>query len=452
MQTQRDHVHAHQFQMARMSSALILGDPSMAVNPMKRAVLGLFVGLMIAVLALVAFGVYGWIVPGGKTSWRKPGAIIVEKESGTRYVFVGGKLHPTLNMASAMIINGSSARVELVSRNSLKGVPHGVPVGIPGAPQVLPAQNTDVVGGPWLVCLGGSLSPRAGQELGINFDPKAPVAPLSPERFMLVADGEAQYLIWRDQKHRITDDRVPVGLGVTNAVGVPAPKKWLNGLPAGPELGIPTIPGEGERRGSIGGRPVDVGQLFTQRTAGDEQLFVLREDGLAPINRTMFQLLQAGSGVQPIGLDAAAVAATDRSEDRSLSDPFADLSAARWESGQGRVLCQRQAPVSKEAVSSSVVLTGPENSGLRPDGTGTVALRPGSGIVIYPVPFPRLNRTPEPHLVADLGLRYALPDREASAALKLVDSQFVPFPRDLLDLIPTGPALTRAAIVTEQEG
>jgi hypothetical protein len=119
MQTQRDHVHAHQFQMARMSSALMLGDPSMAENPMRRTSLGLVAGVVISLLAVVAFGVYGWIVPGGKTSWRKAGAIIVEKETGTRYVFLNGTLYPTLNMASAMIITGgTSAKVELVSRNS----------------------------------------------------------------------------------------------------------------------------------------------------------------------------------------------------------------------------------------------------------------------------------------------------------------------------------------------
>src|SRR3712207_4789777 len=101
--------------MARMSSSLIIGDPAPGVNPMKRTMTGTLVGVVLALLIVIGFGVYGWIVPGGKTSWRQAGAIIVEKETGTRYVLIGGTLHPALNMASALMINGSSARVQLVS-------------------------------------------------------------------------------------------------------------------------------------------------------------------------------------------------------------------------------------------------------------------------------------------------------------------------------------------------
>lgn len=452
MQTQRDHVHAHQFQMARMSSALLLGDPSMAENPMRRTVLGLLAGLIVATLAVVAFGVYGFIVPGGKTSWRNAGTIIVEKESGTRYVFVGGKLHPTLNLASAMIINGPAARVELVSRNSLKGVPHGVPVGIQGAPQVLPAEARDAVRGPWLVCLGGSLTPGAGARFGLNLDPAAPAAELSPDRFVLVeADGE-QYLLWRGSKHRISDDSIPVALGVTNAPPVPAPPAWLAMVPSGDDLDVPTVPGAGSAGGTVGGREVRVGALFTQATAsGDEQLFVLRRDGLAPVNRTVFQLLQASGGTDPVALNAAEVADAPRSGDRTLTEPFADLSGARWEDGGGRALCQRQAPAPGDTFVTSLVFTAPDQAGITATGGSAVRLRPGSALVAYPVPRPK-GAKPDPYLIADQGLRHHLPDQQAMASLKLNPAYQVPFPRILLESVPNGPALSRAAIVTEREG
>jgi type VII secretion protein EccB len=444
MQTQRDHVHAHQFQMARMSSALMLGDPSMAENPMRRTSLGLVAGVVISLLAVVAFGVYGWIVPGGKTSWRKAGAIIVEKETGTRYVFLNGTLYPTLNMASAMIITGgTSAKVELVSRNSLKGVPHGNPIGIPGAPQVLPAQPADVVRGPWLVCLGGSLGPAAAGQVGLNLDPSAPAAELTAERFMLVDGGREQFLLWRGNKHRIADDSIPVALGVANAVPVPAPESWLAMLPSGDDLAVPSIPGRGKN---------GVGELITQATSnGDEQLFVRRQDGLAPVNRTMFQLLQAGTGTTPEALDAAAVAAEPRSADRSLIEPFAELAAARPDDGKGRVLCQQQKPADAERILIRLVLTTPDQAGVTADGTRAVRLRPGSGMVVYPVPKPKTSQ-PDPYLIADQGLRYHLPDRQAMTSLKLAPDQQVPFPRSLLEDIPQGPALARTTIVTEREG
>lgn len=436
--------------MNRMSSALVLGDPAMAVNPMRRAVLGLLIGVVIGLLAVVAFGVYGWIVPGGATAWRKPGAVIVEKESGTQFVFVGGKLHPTLNMASAMIINGPSSRVELVSRNSLKDVPRGAPVGIPGAPQVLPAQPSDVARGPWLLCLPAPVGAAPKRAVGINFDPQAPAAVLPPDRFVLVTDDRTDYLIWRNHKHKITDRRIPVGLGVPNAVPVPAPQHWLRLLPDGPGLAIPAIPGAGESGASVNGRATSVGQLFRQDTVNGEQLFVLRRDGLAPLNRTMFQLLRAKGGADPMDLDVADVAAAPRSADRSLSEAFTDLSAAKWESGRGFVLCQRQAPAGTEAFASEVVLTTPEHGAITADGRATVRLRPGTGVVVNPVPRPA--QAPQPHLIADLGVRYRLPDKNAMAALRLSDADVVPFPAGLLELVPAGPALSREMIHLEREG
>lgn len=450
MQTQRDHVHAHQFLMARMSSALILGDPAMAENPMRRAVNGLIAGLIVGLLTVVAFGVYGFISPGGKTSWRNPGTVIVEKESGTRYVFLNGKLHPTLNMASAMIINGAGSKVQLVSRNSLKGVPHGVPVGIPGAPQVLPAQAGDVVRGPWLACLGGSVYPAVGQRIGLNLDPKAPATDLPDDRFMMVASGDRSYLIWRGNKHRITDEAVPVALGVANALPIPAPESWLAGLPDGDPLKIPVIPDAGQAGSPIDGRPADIGQLFSQGSGNGEQLFVLRSDGLAAINRTMFQLIQTGRDVTPVELSAAAVAAAPRSGNRSLSEPFTDLSAARWESGKGFALCERQAPISKTAIVSVPVLTALENSGLTSRGEPLVSMRPGSGMMVYPVPM--VGVQPEPYLIVDEGRRYPLPDSQAMSALNLSTSVMVPFPRALLESVPVGPALTRNAIISRREG
>lgn len=451
MQTQRDHVHAHQFQMARMSSALLLGDPSMAENPMRRTVLGLLAGIVISLLVVICFGVYGWIVPGGNDSWRKGGSIIVEKETGTRYVYSGGQLYPTLNMASAMILSGGS-KVQLVSRNSLKGVPQGGPVGIPNAPQVLPAAAEDMVRGPWLACLGGSVDPARADQIGVNLDPGAPSVELPAGRFMLVSAAGKDYLIWRGQKHLIGDPSIPVALGAANAVAIPAPVSWLDMLPSGDDLDVPAIPGAGSATVEVGGRAVAVGALFTQATNGGEQLFVLREDGLAPVNQTMLRVLQAANGTSPVELDAAAVAAAPRSADRTLSTAFTELSAAAWQDGTGLVLCQRQTPSGPDAIAGKVVLTAPGQAGLDKLGKGSVKLRSGSGMVVYAVPRAAKSGAPDTYLIADQGLRYHLTDKDATKALGIVDGYQVPFPRTLLDALPDGPALSRAAVVTEPEG
>ena len=100
MQTQRDHVHAYQFMVTRMTSALVLADPSAHDPPARRTRSGLLTGLVIGIVVMVGFGIYGFVKPGGSEDWRRPGAILVEKETGTRYVFLDGQLRPVLNDAT----------------------------------------------------------------------------------------------------------------------------------------------------------------------------------------------------------------------------------------------------------------------------------------------------------------------------------------------------------------
>ena len=447
MQTQRDHVHAHQFQMGRMSSALVLGDPTSAENPSHRAMIGLFVGVMLAVLIVAGFTVYGWLVPGGSKSWRNPGAIIVEKETGNRYLYLGGELRPTLNLTSAMLIQGTSSKIQLTSRNSLKGVPHGAPIGLAGAPQTVP-DSSGLVSGPWLVCLAASVGgPTNG--LGLNLDPAAPATPLAVDRFELVSGGGTDYLIWRGQKHKIADSTVPVALGVANAEPIPAPAAWLDALPDGSPLAVPKLPGQGDLGPEVAGRSYRVGQLFTQ--AATDQLFVLRKDGLAPVNHTAFVLLQA-TGRDPVQLRAADIAAAPRSGDRSLTALLPDLGTATWEDPAGRVLCERQVPASQESVLSVPVLTDRVSAAIRNDDTPRVNVRPGTGMVVYPVPLPATLRTPEPHLITDEGLRYSVPESDSLSALKLSGRPMVPFPRELLNAVTSGPVLSRKAIDLTEEG
>ncbi|GAA1324889.1 type VII secretion protein EccB [Pseudonocardia xinjiangensis] len=61
MQTQKDHVDAYAFHVARISSALVLGDPTPAETPARRAWVGFIAGVVIAVLITIGFFLYGLI-------------------------------------------------------------------------------------------------------------------------------------------------------------------------------------------------------------------------------------------------------------------------------------------------------------------------------------------------------------------------------------------------------
>ncbi|MGW1680125.1 type VII secretion protein EccB [Saccharopolyspora sp. NPDC002376] len=447
MQTQRDHVHAYQFLMGRMSSALVLGDPASAEVPARRALVGINIGLVLAVLIAIGFGIYGWLVPGGNKSWQAQGAIVVEKETGTRYVNVGGVLHPALNHASAKLLQGpnaTSSKVALLSRASLADAPRGAPMGIPDAPQTLPPAQ-DLVGSHWLTCLPGDAAPGPS----LNFDPDVPTAPLPPDRYVLVeSPAGAQYLLWGGAKHQVADPTVPIALGMANVRPVRAPQPWLDALPDGPVLAPARIDGRGTPGPTIGGGTYQVGQLFEQRAVnGAVQMFVLLSEGLAPVSRTEFVLLDAVPGSpEPAQIDAAAVASAPRSADRSLTSRLPELSGARWQDHGANAICLRQVPVGPRVV-SEVVFAGPEAAGPG----GGVHLRPGTGVVVAALPIPPGRRVPDRYLITE-GHRYPLPDDDSMRALGYSGVPVRPMAKDLLATVPSGPALSPAAAGAARKG
>src|SRR5262249_36216742 len=155
MQNKRDQVHAHRFVMSRLSAAVLQAEPDAPSSPMRRFSVGTFAGTMIAVVVVAGYAVFGLIFHGGSKAFTQPNAIIVEKETGSRFLLLDGTLHPVLNTASARLLTGSQGHVVAVSAKSLRGLPHGAPIGIPGAPDNLP-DPAHLGGSQWL---GGAPHP-----------------------------------------------------------------------------------------------------------------------------------------------------------------------------------------------------------------------------------------------------------------------------------------------------
>lgn len=456
MQTQRDHVHAHTFMVGRLSSALVEGDPTRAEIPGRRAQTGLLSGIVLVLLVAGGFAVYGWIVPGGSKAFRQAGAIVVEKETGSRMVYVEGVLHPVPDLTSAMLIKGPSSQVKLISRNSLKDVPRGVPLGVPGAPETVPAAQS-LVSGPWLVCLPSREAPPGsnlgGPEVGVNLDPGPAGDSLPPAQFAVARDPDGvAYLLVNHVKHRVEDESVLVALGAAGIEPPRAPAMWLSWLPDGVPLAPAKIPGAGDDGPEVGGTAYPVGTLFRQRAqSGSEQLFVLRRDGLAPVSRTEFLLADAKRRGEPVDLAPADVVDAPRSSDRSLLTRLPDLASLKLADAAGRALCVRQRPVSADAVSSEVVHVSGWESAVNDAGQTYVVARPGSGMLVTPVPAQRTG-VPPTSLISDAGTAYRLVAAETVAALKLSGARPVPFPKDLLAALPQGPALSRQAVTSLPRG
>src|SRR5690349_18323694 len=161
-----------------MSSALLLGDTNYSEAPARRALMGMVLGVVLALLIGVAFWVYGLINPGGNMAWKKPNAILVEKESGARFVYEQGQLVPVLNHASAMLLKGAGAKVESISRASLGALERGRPIGIPDAPDPVPPASS-LMAGHWLLCLprSGGVEVDGTGLMSMNADPDVPSDP-----------------------------------------------------------------------------------------------------------------------------------------------------------------------------------------------------------------------------------------------------------------------------------
>ena len=461
MQSRRDQLQAHLFVVGRLSSALLRAEPDAPQTPLRRFTVGTLTGLIVAIIVAVGFAIYGFIVPGGKNTWKNAGTLIVEKETGTRYVFVDGELRPVVNFTSAKLILGTSMRVMSVSRNSLANVPHGLPVGIESAPDFLPnGKKLNALN--WQVC--ATLKPnRSGAEqpfTTLHVRDNGSGAPL-PEGTALVVvgrDGTA-YLIWENRRMRIRNAATLDALGYGAARRWRVGAAWLNALPAGPDLRAPEIPGLGNPGPTIDGKATRVGQLFevTGAVTGD-QFYVLRADGLSALTPTGAALVLGEPNTAkayPDGrvvtreISASGLANTPRSAVAStnVALPATPPPAARFTGTQVPCLDLRVGA----GIEVRVTMDSPPVTGSAPNTSGgssasaladQIAVSPGSGLLISAQPAPGVaNGTL--YLLVDTGVRYPLPG-DARQLLGYDGTPAVEVPTPLLGLVPAGRPLDPA--------
>jgi type VII secretion protein EccB len=439
VQSRRDHVQAHEFASGRLASALVAGDAGLGAQPLRRSSLGAVFGTLAAVGLAGGFAVYGLISPGGNLAWQKPGSVIVEKETGTRYVYAGGVLRPTMNLASALLAEGSRATVRLVSRNSLAGVPRGTQVGIPGAPDSLPA-TASLLPGVWSVCL----HPGTGTGLTLDLDPGSHLAGTPGRARALVAGPDGRrYLVYGDTRYPLASPGAAVALGLGDQPAPVAAAAWLAALPAGPVVGPAAVPRRGQAGPAVAGHASTVGQVYRTAPSGADQYYVMRSDGLAPVTHTEAALMSVLPGEAPAAtLSPADAAAARLSADTSLLHRLPDLLGGPVLHLDGTVLCVRQrahagAP---DAPTADLVLESGPAAGPDP-----VVVPPGRGLLAVATPLPLLPGEPlERYLVTDLGVRYRLADDSATSALGYGGVGAQPVPRAVLALLPAGPLLAAA--------
>lgn len=477
MATRSDQLHSHQFALHRVVAAVVLRDPEAPTSPLRRVSAALFAGVMLAALGLAAAGVYGLLRPSSGDAWRDGGSVIIERETGARFVYRNGLLHPVANYSSALLILGTANPPSTtVPRDALVGVPRGAPLGIPGAPDLLPAPD-QLLGDPWTVCSrapagdsGSAESTRVeslllvgtaldGQETGGGSDD---VLAFGARGLLARDEMGGLHLLVGGRRHVIrTPNLVLPALTWSPDQAVPVATAVLNAVPPGGDLD--RIPNE--RKDEPGPVPgLRVGQVIVVvSSAGEKRFGLVRPEGIADITQVQADLLIAdganGLNGGPIEIGQALYASAPRAESLVPTSPSAPPATTPELVRPARrdAVCAvfRDGAATPELVLATAAL--PEG-GATPAGAATnegvtadrVVVPPGRGVVVTALPGPDAPGGAV-SFVSDLGQRYPLADPQVMTALGYGEVAPVRLPAAVVSLLPAGPALDPAAAAAPNE-
>nr|BFD87992.1 type VII secretion protein EccB [Streptomyces sp. Xyl84] len=479
MQSRRDQVMAHQFLVSRLTSGLLRADPDLAEPPARRTNRGMTYGMVVAVVLAAGFLLFGFIKPGGNTSWRSGKSLIVEKGTGTRYVY-DGRLHTVLNYPSARLLLGPDMSTVSVAAQSLAEARHGNPVGIPGAPDSLPPAAS-LNAHPWQVCAATEVTASGAHKplTVLAVDAEHDGIGVGSDQGVLVKgpDGDP-YLLWQDNRFRIPGGRSALAaLGYGGTDPLPVSAAFLDGVPAGADLTAPALPGLGSAGPRLDGHATRVGQVFTVQTPGSAQrYYVLGRDGLVPLTATQAALVLGDHRTKEKAYPASAPAAVTLSA-QALGGTLAATGSASAEAvRQSGARLPQQPPALLTVPDSAGVCVGLDAQGtqalqvtlalvpvrsltdqalpplkasapacLAVDG---IAVAPGGGGLVRALTSSGGGTGTATYLVTDSGVKYRLPSADAAKDLGYDLAAAEGLPAALLNMLPTGPDLSPASAAT----
>ncbi|GAA1943522.1 type VII secretion protein EccB [Nocardioides hwasunensis] len=443
MQTRRDQLHAYRFMTRRAMSSLVTGEPDAVEPPMRRLTVMTISGIMVAIVVAAVFAVIGLLKGGGGDQWRNEGAVVLEEETGARYVNIGGTLFPALNYSSAVLASGAGDAVKLqeVSRSDLATAGRGRLIGIAGLPDSMPDPE-DLVRGPVSVC---SQPQQEGIEtlaevvVDIGSTP-AKALPSTEGVYVESFDGD-RFLLYGGE-------RLPVAREVEAALQIgeaPAPvgSAFLTSIPMGAALETPVLEAQGEPVDI--GRPLRVGQVVE---VNDGTFRVVLADGLARVSDVQAKLLLtaelAGERREPIELSLSEV--LDLGEGAGLGGVMAGLPEVMpsLPSQSASTVCavyiegdERPGFAIPAGAGGTPTPTG-ESRTSRTGGADRVELEPGRGM---------LAAAPDAKAVYYIGApgrRYAAAGLQTLAGFGYGEVEPVVVPAELIAILPPGPAMDPA--------
>ncbi|MFI7213322.1 type VII secretion protein EccB [Micromonospora maritima] len=448
MASRQDQLHSYQFAVQRAVAALVMRETDPARSPFRRLAGAGLASVLVAAIALGGVALYG-LFTGGGSSWRDTAAVIVEKESGARFVYREEKLHPVLNYASALLIIGAERpKTVLVTRRAIEGVPRGLPLGIADAPDSLPAAGRLVRDG-WTLCSSVTVEAgRAEARSTLLIGRNAPGGrPLGDQGLLVRHPDGGLHLIWHDRRYLLRDtDRVLAALAATRERAVPVAAPLLNAVPAGADLVPPPVGDLGAPSERVTG--ARVGDVYLVRNSGGgRQYAVAGRDGLAGITELQAALLLARTGQgEPEPVTLGRFATLPKLPDLVPTGAAAPPAVPpRLAMSEGGALCARagdDAGVREMRLGATAPdpAAAARTAGGRGGLADQVVVEPGRGALVEAVAAPGATGGAV-CVVTELGRRYALTGADVPGMLGYAGVRPVRLPASLVDLLPAGSPL-----------
>lgn len=340
----RDQYSGHLFYNRRLRAAITRYSVRMKHDDRKHQAALALSGV------LVVFGV-AWMTllhvvkPAGLVG---EALIVGDRNTGTVYAKVGGRLHPALNLTSARLVVASPAIPTWVEAAEIAKYPTGPTIGIPGAPDGMPVSRNPVSA--WSICDSAALS---GNIVGVTapsvvttivgeLDTRR-ARPLPDAAAILATHGEATYLIWQGHRARFdpNDRALARALGLDPVANHPVPisTALFDAIPASEPLLVPHI--SDARAPSRWLADAAVGSVVESRdvTGAIDAFYVLLPDGIQKISRFVAELFRSS---EPQGFEEPLLV----SPDRLIRIPLVErLSVGQYPTGKMTFVAPASAPV-----------------------------------------------------------------------------------------------------------
>ncbi|MFJ8046340.1 type VII secretion protein EccB [Kitasatospora sp. NPDC096147] len=159
MASRRDELNAYTSARKRTVGAFLLPEGGGNDEDAPRPVKAVLPSVVVAAVIVAGFAMWGVLKPAAPKDWDSGANIIQGKQSTTRYVILPNpktkekELHQVLNMSSARLVLPAGAKVVIVADKVLDAYKnHGATIGIPYAPDKLPADSVASKTKLWTVC------------------------------------------------------------------------------------------------------------------------------------------------------------------------------------------------------------------------------------------------------------------------------------------------------------